>query len=145
MKKFHPADLLTYLAFGWIAITLLLNFVIPTSWYFQYDRLETSDVCQGDTHRVDGYYWAAWNIPSTGVDHVVTADTGKRKDRFPWDTGMYKQGESVGGWTHVADLVPGDYRIESTELQLKILRIFPVYLGKHERPVSNEFTVLECE
>jgi hypothetical protein len=141
----HPADIITWAALLWVAIVLLLNFVIPTDWYFQYDRLETTDVCSGETHLITGYYWAALDIPANGIDHVVSVETGNRKDRFPWEQGLYNQGTNSGSWNHRADLLPGEYYIESTELKLSLFRIFPVYLNSDERPRSNTFTVLDCK
>lgn len=143
--KTHLADYFTGAIMVWIVFVLVLNFVIPTSWYFKYDRLETTDVCSGEVHKVEGFYWAAFPIPAEGIDHVISEETGNRKDRFPWDKGNYKSGHSSGAWEHLADLVPGEYHLESTELKLNLLRVFPVYLNAKERPRSNVFTVYDCK
>jgi len=143
--KLHPADILTYVVFTWIIITLLLNFVIPITWYFQYDRLEADDVCSNEVHKVTGYYWAAWQLSGEGIDHVVSTETGNRKDRFEWEKGEYLKGTNQGSWNHKAILLPGEYRIENTLLRLNLFNIFPVYVGKDERPAPAEFRVLECE
>lgn len=141
--KVHMADIFSTLVFIWAGVVLMLNWVIPTGWYFEYQGLETTDVCAGEYHTITGTTKAKFAIDSEGVDQIIDLD-GVTRGRLPWDKGHYEKGIDTGAWDNKANLFPGQYYWENTILRITLFKVFPVYLNEEERPRSNVFTVKEC-
>ncbi len=142
----NPSLVITFLTSLWLVITLALNFLIPTSWFFEYKSLHAEEsICRDATQAVQGERWALIGMKSSGVDQIFLHGTGASTDRYEWSDGYYDAGTSISTWRPQVTVPPGIYYWEATVLKINPLYIFPVYLNSTERPQSNIFEVIDCE
>lgn len=135
------SDILSLIIFGWCAVTLALNFLIPEQWLLDYDQLVVTDACFEKTHVITGTRWALLTMPAEGIDQTFRTDSQYPVDRVEWK-GRYFRGETTSSWSYQHHLPPGEYFLQSSTLKVDFLYVFPVYIsGVH----SNTFRVIECD
>lgn len=128
----------------WVVITLLLNFVVPNNWFFNYKNLHAGDVCIDDrgngVQSITGTRWSLFTTPAEGVDQIIYVPSGRPVDRLEW-SGRYLAGETTTAWQEDIHLAVGAYYWHVSTLKIDILYVFPVYIEPFN---SNIFTVYEC-
>ena len=142
----NPTNVLTLGVTIWVFITLILNFVVPHQWFFDYKSLVVDDeVCRDTKQQITGVRWALLRTPASGVDQIFLVGVNQASDRYEWGEGRYPQGLSTSSWSTTLNVPPGEYMWKATTLKLNVFYMFPVFLGDKERPVSNKFNVIVCE